>query len=86
MTCMALSSILTAGLGGQDLDEEFAASLREQMEASLQHLGKDFVPEEADEHGRQLWTRCEALTAGKSYFSDYCFRRSGKFSTAETRM
>ena len=47
------------------MDEDFAAALREQMEYSLQSVTGDFAPGESDDHGRQMWNRCEALTAGE---------------------
>lgn len=67
-SCSSMCSIQACSFTGtshEDLDEEAAARLREQMEASLQNLTSNFMPGEADDHGRNMWTRCEALTAGK---------------------
>ena len=62
-----LRELVLAGELDEELDEEAAAAIREQMEASLQRLSESAVPVNADEHGHTMWSRCEALTAGKSY-------------------
>ena len=52
----------------RDLAPEDAARLRSQMEELLQHGGKARAAaasdEEAMRYGREMWARCEALTAG----------------------
>lgn len=58
------NNMFDAGKAGKELDEEAAATLREEMESSLQRLNENFVPGETDEHGLKMWARCEALTAG----------------------
>lgn len=52
-------------LGG--LSDEAAAALREQLDARLRAASEGTAPlpdAEAEAHGREVWARCEALTAG----------------------
>ena len=49
------------------LSEEAAAALREQLDARLQGASEGSAPlpdAAAEAHGREVWARCEALTAG----------------------
>lgn len=58
---------LAEQLGLAGLSEEAAAALREQLDARLRAASEGAAPlpdAAAEAHGREVWARCEALTAG----------------------
>jgi hypothetical protein len=60
------SLLLQLALGG--LTEDQVAALREQLDARLRAASEGSAPlpdAAAEAHGREVWTRCEALTAGE---------------------
>jgi hypothetical protein len=72
--------LLQLALGG--LTEDPAAALRELLDARLPAAseGSPFLPAAAAEaHGHEVWTRCEALSAGELAHKS-CLRTTAGFS------
>eukprot|EP00884_Botryococcus_braunii_P010887 jgi/Botrbrau1/197/Bobra.0022s0177.1 len=45
-------------------EEEAVERMREEMERMLEEAAAGILPQGEEEYGRQMWARCEALTAG----------------------